>query len=373
MLQLLWMVALTWAASTPANIPNPRTNHKWVSDTAGVIDAPAEAKLNQRLEALHKAYDVEIAVVTVRDVVGTPKSFTTKLFNHWGVGSAETDRGLLLVQVIDKRRLEVESGYGLDGELPDGWLGSMQAKRMVPHFKRGDHAAGLAAGIEAIATRLERGGGVGGEAAGKAAPEATRKAAPRGAIKPMMPMRTPPPPPTFLGLRIGFIMLLGFLACLVVLALVFVWKKRREGLCPTCKVWTVLLDEEADDAHLDEGQQAEEMVQSIDWRVRVCPQCEGIRVMESSRWFSGYVRCDGCGHKTGKESRVTLTSATYSSSGRGRVTVICLHCDHESSRTFTIPMRVRSSSSSSSSRSSSSGGGSFGGGSSGGGGAGSSW
>jgi uncharacterized protein len=356
------MVALAWAASTPADIPNPRTNHKWVSDTAGVIDPPAEAKMNQRLEALHKAYDVEIAVVTVRDVVGTPRSFTTKLFNRWGVGAAETDRGLLVVQIIDKRRLEMETGYGLEGVLPDGWLGSMQAKRMVPYFKRGDHAGGLAAGIEAVARRLEGSGDVGGDAAPKAS------GTPRG---------TPAPRPTILGLGIkAFVSLLAFLSGLVALALGFAWKKRREGLCPTCKVWTVLLDEVADDDHLSEGQQAEEMVQSIDWKVRVCPQCAGIRVMSSSRWFSGYVRCDSCGHKTGKESRVTLSPATYSSSGTGRVTVICVHCEHESSRTFTIPMKVRvqvSSSSSSGGGFSSGGGGSFGGGSSGGGGAGSSW
>jgi uncharacterized protein len=237
----------------------------------------------------------------------------------------------------------------------------MQAKRMVPHFKRGDHAGGLAAGIEAIARRLEGSGDVSAEAAPKAA------RAPRG---------TPAPGRTMLGLGIrAFVGLLGFLSTLLALVLGFAWKRRREGLCPTCKVWTVLLDEVADDAHLDEGQQAEEMVQSIDWKVRVCPQCAGVRVMKSSRWFSGYVRCDGCGHKTGKESRVTLSSATYSSSGTGRVTVVCVHCEHESSRTFTIPMKVRvqTSSSSSSGGGFSSGGGSFGGGSSGGGGAGSSW
>ena len=91
MVQLWWLLAVAWAGSTPADIPNPRARNAWVSDVAGVIDASQETAMNRRIDALHAMHGVEVAVVTVTDVVGTPKAFTTDLFNLWGVGDAKTD------------------------------------------------------------------------------------------------------------------------------------------------------------------------------------------------------------------------------------------------------------------------------------------
>ena len=64
-LQLLILVASSWAASVPADIPNPRKENRWVSDTAGVISAEAEGRMNATLDALAQDLQVEVAVVGV--------------------------------------------------------------------------------------------------------------------------------------------------------------------------------------------------------------------------------------------------------------------------------------------------------------------
>ncbi len=349
MAQVLWLVAVAWASSTPADIPNPRTSNSWVSDTASVIDAPTQSRMNNRIDQLHQAHGIEIAVVTVGDVADTPKTFATELFNLWGIGDEQADDGLLILLVMDQRRLEMEVGYGLEGVLSDGWLGTMQAKDMVPHFKAGDHGVGLEVGLIAVANRLTESGDL-----SAARPQQTRSVGGWGKL----------------ALFVGSIA--AILAPFFIAGALWSWRlRRKERGCPDCGIETVLLDEVADDAHLDAGQLAEEQLKSVDWRVRVCGECQGVRLFSSSRLFPRFVRCGGCGYRTGRESRITLDASTYTSSGTGWVSMTCVHCGHESSLLYTIPRRVRSSSSGG--FGSGGGGGSFGGGSSGGGGAGSSW
>ena len=135
-------------------VPNPRRGGGWVSDVADVLPADREAALERLLQSVHDETGAEVAVVTVHDTFDEPKAFATGLFNHWGIGDARANNGMLVLLVLDRRRLEMETGYGLEAVLTDGWLGGMQAQQMVPHFKAGDYATGLEAGVKASSERL---------------------------------------------------------------------------------------------------------------------------------------------------------------------------------------------------------------------------
>ncbi len=375
MLQLLCAVAVAWAASTPADIRNPALSGKWVSDGAGVISGPTERELNAILEQMQLTHEVEVAVVTVRAIEGTPKRFTTDLFNLWGVGDGETHRGLLVVLVLEQRRLEMETGYGLEADLPDGWLGVMQSRSMVPEFRREDYAGGLLAGMKEVERRLAEGAHFDG------AQPVSDDVGPLERVRrnPKLLLTEGVLIPLFLFIAI-FIYVLGHK--------LRGWKRhRREALCPACKVDTLLLDETAEDEHLDTGQQAEEATGRLEWDVRLCPQCRHVRVIDKTDSYNrrSHVnpRCVSCRYRTGKIETTVIEPATYTSTGRGRVTRTCSHCDYRKQGTYTIHKKVPPTSSGSSYSSSSdhfssggggfSSGGSFGGGSSGGGGAGSSW
>ncbi len=371
---LLLLFATNALAVGPEEIPNPRTDGGWVVDQAEVLDDDAELRLNTLISELEQETTVEVAVVTVDDTELTPREFTTALFNHWGIGKAGADNGLLAVMVIGQRRLEMETGYGLEPILSDRWLGTMQAESMVPHFKEGDYAAGLEAGVQASADRLR-----------ERALEARlgRKA------RELQTDDWPEAPVTVYGGSIPRDEVLAGSAGIAGLGLVgglFLIVRRRRRTCPDCKVYMPKLDEEADDAHLDAGQRTEEEIGSVDWQVHVCPTCDHTRTLRSTSWFSGHKKCPKCSNRTRTTERRTISSPTYTSSGSARITEDCAHCSYHSSRTVTLPRKQRpkksssssssswsSSSSSSSWSSSSSSSSSFGGGSSGGGGAGSSW
>ena len=148
-LACLWVVAV----QSVAEVPSPRPGG-WVTDQADVLDAAAEARLDALAEALHRDRGAEVAVVTVDDVPGTPKQFATELFNAWHIGRADHDDGVLVLMVMGKRRLEIETGRGIEAALPAAWLAEMQAAQMVPAFKRKDIGGGLIAGLVAIDGRL---------------------------------------------------------------------------------------------------------------------------------------------------------------------------------------------------------------------------
>ena len=147
------------------------------------------------------------------------------------------------------------------------------------------------------------------------------------------------------------------------------WLRRRPRHCEDCKSPRMLLDEEADDEHLDPGQRKEEALGSVDYDVWWCESCQDAQVESYGSWFTSYAKCPRCRYRTKTENSNTIQSATYDHGGIVGVNVHCKHCDHRDYFTRSTPKLTRPSPSSSSSSGSSS----FGGGRSSGGGSSGSW
>ena len=393
--------ALVLAATVSVHqVPKP-IPHGWVTDMANVISPASEQQINARLFDLKAATGHEVAVVTVDNVnAASPKAFATELFNLWGIGSKERNDGLLVLLVVGQRRLEMETGIGMESRLPDDWLVAMQQRVMVPKFKQGDFGGGIEAGLLEVDMKLR---GTGAHAVAAATPvlpaidPATGKPYPTptpvspydsqlvrdpvtgnlvpagingGAPVNHSAVTTAPPtggPKDIFSFLAGIFTLVAGGAGSV---MGFFWIGKVMRKCPKCKSDTVILDELADDAHLNEAQKTEERIGSVNYKVYVCPGCDFTRTVASNRWFSGYGRCSGCSSRTMKSTSTTLVYATYDHGGTVQVNESCVRCPYRNQYTRSTPRKTRSSSSSSGSRS---GGSSVGGGRSRGGGGGSSW
>ncbi len=105
-----------------AQIPKPAG---FVNDFAGIIDDSNEYVISITLDDLEKETTVEIAVVTTDSLPQdeTIQSYANKLLNEWGIGKQGEDNGLLILIAVQERRIQVETGYGLEGILPDGRIG----------------------------------------------------------------------------------------------------------------------------------------------------------------------------------------------------------------------------------------------------------
>jgi uncharacterized protein len=103
------------------DVPNPRQiNGTWVTDMTGILDQPTEAQLNCVISQLAHQNGTEIAVVTVPEAApaASAKEFTTVLFKYWGIGKKGKDNGVLVLISKGDRRVEIETGYGIEAILP---------------------------------------------------------------------------------------------------------------------------------------------------------------------------------------------------------------------------------------------------------------
>jgi uncharacterized protein len=131
------------------NVPQPIG---WVNDFANVIDKTNTDKLNFLIEEVEQKTTTEIAVVIINSIAPyDEKEYARLLFDNWKPGKKGKDNGVLVLLAVKEKRWRIETGYGMEGILPDGLCGEIGRSHMVPYFKQGQYGEGLYQGICAIA------------------------------------------------------------------------------------------------------------------------------------------------------------------------------------------------------------------------------
>jgi uncharacterized protein len=165
--RLIWAILLCLSvvlfpvlsqAVTVQEVPNPRQLYGgWVSDGANLLSDSTKAQLNAMISELERQNGSEIAVVTVTETAPapSPKAFTTELFNYWGIGKKDRDNGVLFLISKGDRRVEIETGDGLEAILPDAEVKRIIDTQIIPQFKQGNFEAGAIAGTTALVDVLK--------------------------------------------------------------------------------------------------------------------------------------------------------------------------------------------------------------------------
>lgn len=127
----------------------------YVTDAAGILGETRVAQLEAFLDQLQRKTGAEFAVLTVRTTAPeTPEGYKLRVFDAWKIGKKGTDEGVLLLVAMDERALRFETGYGLEGTLPDGWQARMLREVAVPRFRAGQPGEGVTAAVLATAKRI---------------------------------------------------------------------------------------------------------------------------------------------------------------------------------------------------------------------------
>ena len=150
-------LALAQTAYTVETVPDPkRSGGGYVSNPDLVLSTGDVERLNTLIAELERNATAQVAIVVVNSIgEDNPKEFATRLFRHWGIGQADKDNGLLIFTVMDQRRTEFETGYGLEGVLPDVICYRIGMQELVPYFRQGQYGQGLYAATARIKETLE--------------------------------------------------------------------------------------------------------------------------------------------------------------------------------------------------------------------------
>lgn len=141
---------------TVDEIPNPKLigQDYFVSNPDGILNDVDS--LNRMLVKLEKETKVEFAIVAVKDFDQNQEDFefAKALFDHWRIGKAGANNGLLLVIATDRRTYRFISGSGVEGLLPDIVLKQYGERILVPAFKEQLYDEGMISVIYTIHERL---------------------------------------------------------------------------------------------------------------------------------------------------------------------------------------------------------------------------
>ncbi|MBX3017875.1 MAG: TPM domain-containing protein [Bdellovibrionaceae bacterium] len=118
-----------------------------VQDMAGVLDAGTKSELEALIRNAHAAGKIQLQILIVPTLGGEPvEQAALKVVDAWKLGTAKGDQGALFLVAINDRKMRIEVGQGLEGDLPDVTAKRILADRVAPFFRSGNYAGGIREG-----------------------------------------------------------------------------------------------------------------------------------------------------------------------------------------------------------------------------------
>jgi len=124
-----------------------------LNDFAQLLTNDAAGRVEDALKTLKTDHGVEMTVVTLdtRHDFGpwaTMERFATAIFNHWGVGDAERNDGIMVLVLRQDREMRIELGRGYDRDWD--WVAQKVIDEFfLPRFREDAYSVGIEAGVNA--------------------------------------------------------------------------------------------------------------------------------------------------------------------------------------------------------------------------------
>lgn len=129
----------------------PAKPNKLVNDFTNTLNSAQIAALESKLVAFADSTSIQISVVLIQSLEGYDiQDYGYQLGRAWGIGGKDKSTGVLVLVAKGDRKVTIQTGYGMEGALPDAIAKRIIENEIKPGFKSGDYFAGLNAGTNAI-------------------------------------------------------------------------------------------------------------------------------------------------------------------------------------------------------------------------------
>ncbi|MFM6954630.1 MAG: TPM domain-containing protein [Sphingobacteriaceae bacterium] len=129
----------------------PERPNTLVSDYTQTLSTGEAAALEQKLVAFDDSTSIQIAVVLIPSLEGYDVAdYAVRLAEKWGVGHDKKNNGVIVLVSIGDRKMSIQTGYGMEGALPDAIARRIIETSIKPAFKQGAYYQGLDAGTNDI-------------------------------------------------------------------------------------------------------------------------------------------------------------------------------------------------------------------------------
>lgn len=392
---------------TVDQVVNPRSNamyNPYVVDMCHAFSPSELDRITDILENIEITSTCQVIVVALPGIEGDNEDdFAYELFNKWGIGVKGKDNGLLVLYVKDIRAIRFETGFGLEGILPDAYLSEVMHDIMFPLLKEGRVGDAFINALDKIGAELTSEEAMQEFLAQKQPvrytavnvvcywliisvivtlliafsvfkkTSVTENSTSNDVKSGKGKARSPEDVDLYLAKNVQSFKFLGFLFPTLFLFGLYL-KKLRQNLrlqpqvCPQCGGKMHLLQPTEARQYFTKGDAIESRLHSAELNYWQCDNCKYIKRMSYQVLGSKYTKCPSCGaYAVSVVSNRILSAATTTHSGTKELTHRCQCCNHEYTTTQVLP-KIASGGNTSGGGSFGSGGASFGGGRSGGGG-----
>ncbi len=147
----LWILLLLPLTIRAQNVPSRPQPPKLVNDLAGVLSAQQQSDLENKLVAYDDSTSNQVVILLVKTLDDQPiEEYSLKVLRSWGIGNKNTNNGVLITAAIDDRKVRIETGYGLEGAIPDITANQIILNDIAPAFRAGNYYEGLDSAVNSI-------------------------------------------------------------------------------------------------------------------------------------------------------------------------------------------------------------------------------
>ncbi len=117
-----------------------------------MVDQGTASALNEQLAQFERetSDQILVAIYPSMQSESSVSDYTQRIAQTWGVGQKDRNNGAVLFVFVADHQMFIQTGYGLEGALPDATAWDITHNVIAPHFKQNDYAGGLRAGVTAM-------------------------------------------------------------------------------------------------------------------------------------------------------------------------------------------------------------------------------
>jgi len=128
--------------------PNPP---QAVNDFGNFLEPFQREALEKKIRDYNDSTSSAIIIITVPDLQGNDiAEVALKYMREWKPGVADKNNGVIILVSKEERKARIETGYGMEGVLPDVTAKNIIEERMIPYFKENDYYRGFDNAVDAI-------------------------------------------------------------------------------------------------------------------------------------------------------------------------------------------------------------------------------
>ncbi|MBL8158835.1 TPM domain-containing protein [Candidatus Saccharibacteria bacterium] len=153
---LAWLgLQLAFAPGAAALAVPPKPTDVPIVDQTGTLTPEQIKSLAATIAGERQHSGNQIGVLMVRSLEGEDAfDYSLKVARQWGIGSKQSNNGVLFFIAKDDRRMQIQVGYGLEGALTDARAGRIIRDRIRPEFREGRYYEGIQSGLTGITTAI---------------------------------------------------------------------------------------------------------------------------------------------------------------------------------------------------------------------------